>query len=113
MKTKKQNLNQKLSVKENKLGLSYAKLKLTLKEYKKNLELLQDEVSILFDDKNTNVLFFYDKDEVACIQKISRTGKYFDTVKFKEECPNVYQKYLVERTSTEYKPVVQDEVIND
>jgi len=112
MKTKKQNLNQKLSVKENKLGLSYAKLKLTLKEYKKNLELLQDEVSNLFEDKKTNVLFFYDKDEVACIQRLTRTGLYFDTKKFKEECPNVYQKYLTERTSVEFKPVVQDEVNN-
>jgi hypothetical protein len=57
--------------------------------------------------------FFYNDDEIACIQRIIRTGKYFDTVKFKQDCPNVYVKYLVERTSTEYKPVVQDEVKND
>jgi len=112
MKTKKQNLNTKLSVKDNKLGISFAKLKLTIKEYKKNLELLQNEVSQVFEKNKTNVLFFYDKDEVACIQRLTRTGLYFDTKKFKEACPNVYQKYLTERTSVEFKPVVQDEVIN-
>lgn len=103
----------KLSTKENKLGFNYSKLKLTLKQYKKNLDLLQDELKILFDKHNQNALFFHDKDEIACIQRIIRTGKYFDTTKFKEECPNVYAKYLTERTTTEYKPVVQDEVKND
>jgi hypothetical protein len=111
-KAKTKTLN-KLSVKENKLGFNYAKLKLSIKEYKKSLDLLQDELKLIFDKSNQNALFFYNDDEIACIQRIIRTGKYFDTTKFKQDCPNVYVKYLVERTTTEYKPVVQDEVKND
>jgi len=104
----------KLSEKENKLGYSYAKLKLTIKKYKKQLELLQDELKPIFENSKprTNVLFFHYKNEIAGIQEIQSSFKGFDVTKFRDENPKLYSKYLVDKTRLEYKPIIQDEVLN-
>lgn len=97
----------KLSVKDNKLCVNYAQLKLTIKEYKKKLELLQEEVANLFDEKKINILFIQDDKQLGYIQKITRNMKRFDSTQFKSDNPVVYEKYLTDLDTVEYKPMFE------
>ena len=101
--------------KAEKIKYAYASIKMTRKQSNKIIELLQQEVSLLFDKKpKTNVLFIKDKNKnvVGSIQKIARKSKRFDTVAFKEKFPKLYNEFLVDSESCEFKPLL-DEVLNE
>ena len=86
-----------LTDKENKLGLNFALIKYQIKDYTKKLELLKEQISILFDEKHQGY-----------IQKITRVMKRFDTTKFKSENPELYEKYLVDSNYLEFKPFIEE-----
>jgi|DEB0MinimDraft_4_1074332.scaffolds.fasta_scaffold212579_1 hypothetical protein len=100
--------------KQENLKYAFSSLKLTIKEYKKKLELLTEEVSNLFEKKKTNILFMKDKDKnvLGYIQLITRKTKRFDSTAFKEKYPQLFEEFLVEGSSVEFKPFI-DEVYND
>lgn len=101
--------------KAEKIKYAYACVKMTRKQSNKIIELLQKEVSLLFDKKpKTNVLFIKDKNKnvVGSIQKIARQSKRFDTTAFKEKFPKLYNEFLVDSESCEFKPLL-DEVLNE
>jgi len=101
--------------KTEKIKYAYASVKMTRKQSNKIIELLQQEVSLLFDKKpKTNVLFIKDKDKnvVGSIQKIVRKSQRFDTTAFKEKFPKLFNEFLVPSESCEFKPVL-DEVLNE
>src|SRR5210317_1331242 len=101
--------------KNEKIKYAYASVKMTRKQSNKIIELLQQEVSLLFDKKpKTNVLFIKDKDKnvVGSIQKIVRKSQRFDTTAFKEKFPKLFNEFLVPSESCEFKPVL-DEVLNE
>ena len=103
-----------LEKKEENLKYAFSSLKLTIKDYKKKLELLTEEVANLFEKKKTNILFMKDKEKnvLGYIQLINRKTKRFDTTSFKEKYPQIYEEFLVEGSSVEFKPFI-DEVYND
>ena len=101
--------------KTEKIKYAYASVKMTRKQSNKIIDLLQQEVSLLFDKKpKTNVLFIKDKDKnvVGSIQKIVRKSQRFDTTAFKEKFPKLFNEFLVPSESCEFKPVL-DEVLNE
>jgi|DEB0MinimDraft_6_1074348.scaffolds.fasta_scaffold246270_2 hypothetical protein len=101
--------------KTEKIKYAYASVKMTRKQSNKIIELLQQEVSLLFDKKpKTNVLFIKDKNKnvVGSIQKIVRKSQRFDTTAFKEKFPKLFNEFLVPSESCEFKPVL-DEVLNE
>jgi hypothetical protein len=101
--------------KTEKIKYAYASVKMTRKQSNKIIELLQQEVSLLFDRKpKTNVLFIKDKNKnvVGSIQKIVRKSQRFDTTAFKEKFPKLFNEFLVPSESCEFKPVL-DEVLNE
>lgn len=100
--------------KQEKVKYAFSSLKLTIKDYKKKLEILQEEVSNLFEKKKTNILFMKDKEKnvLGYIQLIKRKTKRFDSTAFKDKYPKLYEEFLVEGSSVEFKPFI-DEVYND
>jgi predicted phage-related endonuclease len=104
----KQVKSKALTEKENKLGLNYATLKYAIKEQTKKLDLLKEEIANLFESKKQNVLFIFDSKHQGYIQKISRTMKRFDTTQFKQDNPQVYEKYLVDSSYLEFKPFIEE-----
>jgi hypothetical protein len=97
-----------LTDKENKLGLNFALIKYQIKDYNKKLELLKEQISILFEQKKQNVIFIFDEKHQGYIQKITRVMKRFDTTKFKSENPELYEKYLVDSNYLEFKPFIEE-----
>jgi predicted phage-related endonuclease len=93
-----------LTDKENKLGLNFALIKYQIKK----LDLLKEQISILFEQKKQNVIFIFDEKHQGYIQKITRVMKRFDTTKFKSENPEVYEKYLVDSNYLEFKPFIEE-----
>jgi len=57
-----------LTDKENKLGLNFALIKYQIKDYTKKLDLLKEQISILFEQKKQNVIFIFDEKHQGYIQ---------------------------------------------
>ncbi len=71
----------------------------------KQIELMTPQVAELFDKVKSNLIVLVDMDNdfEGFAQKINRKMKRFDITKFKEENTELYEKYLVDSESTEYK----------
>jgi hypothetical protein len=95
----------KVSKDEKKFLLNYGMIKETIKGHKKQMELMTPQVAELFDKVKSNliVLVYMENDFEGFAQKINRKMKRFDITKFKEENTELYEKYLVDSESTEYK----------
>jgi hypothetical protein len=95
----------KVSKDEKKFLLNYGMIKETIKGYKKQIELMTPQVAELFDKVKSNLIVLVDMDNdfEGFAQKINRKMKRFDITKFKEENTELYEKYLVDSESTEYK----------
>lgn len=108
VQTKKVVKSKSLTDKENKLGLNFALIKYQIKDFNKKLELLKEQISILFEQKKQNVIFIFDEKYQGYIQKITRVMKRFDTTKFKSEHPELYEKYLTDSNYLEFKPFIEE-----
>jgi hypothetical protein len=95
----------KVNKDEKKFLLNYGMIKETIKGYKKQIELMTPQVAELFDKVKSNLIVLVDMDNdfEGFAQKINRKMKRFDITKFKEENTELYEKYLVDSESTEYK----------
>jgi len=94
-----------VTIKEKKLLLNFGFMKDNIKNLKEQLELMKNEIALVFDRIKTNLIVLVDTDTdyEGFAQKINRKLKRFDVTKFKEENPQLYEKYLVESFSVEYK----------
>jgi len=95
----------KVSKDEKKFLLNYGMMKETIKGYKKQMELMTPEIAELFERVKSNLIVLVDMDNdfEGFAQKINRKLKRFDVTKFKEEHTELYEKYLIDSESTEYK----------
>ena len=73
--------------------------------YKKQMELMTPEIAELFERVKSNLIVLVDMDNdfEGFAQKINRKMKRFDVSRFKEENTELYEKYLIDSESTEYK----------
>lgn len=95
----------KVSKDEKKFLLNYGMMKETIKATKKQMELMTPEIAGLFERVKSNLIVLVDMDNdfEGFAQKINRKMKRFDVSRFKEENTEMYEKYLVDSESTEYK----------
>ncbi len=95
----------KVSKDEKKFLLNYGMMKETIKGYKKQMELMTPEIAGLFERVKSNLIVLVDMDNdfEGFSQKINRKMKRFDVSRFKDENTELYEKYLVDSESTEYK----------
>ena len=108
--TKQKNTLKKIRVKKasqkQKLALlNYGILKSTISEYTKQTSLMKPEYVEYFKDLKTNLIILNDmgNDFEGFAQLIQRKMKRFDTSKFKEKYPKLYEEFLVELETTEIK----------
>mgnify|MGYP001156887302 FL=1 len=108
--TKQKNTLKKIRVKkasqQQKLALlNYGILKTTISEYTKQTSLMKPEYVQTFKDLKTNLIILNDmgNDFEGFAQLIQRKMKRFDTTKFKEKFPKLYEEFLVEQETTEIK----------
>ena len=95
----------KVSKDEKKFLLNYGMMKETIKGYKKQMELMTPEIAGLFERVKSNLIVLVDMDNdfEGFAQKINRKMKRFDVSRFKDENTELYEKYLIDSESTEYK----------
>jgi|GEM_PF-1618473 hypothetical protein len=95
----------KVNKDEKKFLLNYGMMKETIKGLKKQMELMTPEIAELFERVKSNLIVLVDMDNdfEGFAQKINRKMKRFDVSRFKEENTELYEKYLIDSESTEYK----------
>ena len=95
----------KVNKDEKKFLLNYGMMKETIKGLKKQMELMTPEIAELFERVKSNLIVLVDMDNdfEGFALKINRKMKRFDVSRFKEENTELYEKYLIDSESTEYK----------
>lgn len=80
----------------------YEALQKTIKEYQKIADDIKEQIKAVLNDAGTEELTVADGHQSFCIRNTSILSQRFDSTKFKQEQPQVYNMYIKYTASTRF-----------